>query len=38
VISFIETDDQMMNHEIDTKMIHRHLAWINALRVQLRPT
>ena len=36
VISFLETNDPKLNHNIHTKLIHRHIAWINALRVQLR--
>lgn len=36
VISFIETGDQVLNKEIHTKLIYRQVAWINALRVQLR--
>ncbi|WP_047545205.1 bestrophin family protein [Psychroserpens sp. Hel_I_66] len=36
VISFVETNDEKLNHEIHTKLIYRHIAWINALRVQLR--
>ena len=36
VISFIETGDEVLNKEIHTKLIHRQVAWINALRVQLR--
>ncbi|WP_031426529.1 bestrophin family protein [Flavimarina sp. Hel_I_48] len=36
VISFVDTDDEAFNQRVRTEMVHRHVAWINALRVQLR--
>lgn len=36
VISFVQTPDAEANKKIQREMIYRHLAWINALRVQLR--
>ncbi|GAA0872667.1 bestrophin family ion channel [Gangjinia marincola] len=36
VISFIKTNDREQDHKIHTQLIHRHIAWLNALRVQLR--
>ena len=36
VLSFIQSDDLEFNKKMKTQMIHRHIAWINALRVQLR--
>ncbi len=36
VMSFVQTKDAEANKKIQREMIYRHLAWINALRVQLR--
>ena len=36
VLTFIDAEDREFNKEMKTKMIHRHIAWLNALRVQLR--
>ncbi|MEY8020579.1 bestrophin family protein [Muriicola sp. SD30] len=36
VISFIQSEDLQYNQKIQREMIYRHIAWINALRVQLR--
>ncbi len=36
VLSFVRTEDPEYDHKMHTEMIHRHIAWINALRVQLR--
>ncbi len=36
VLSFIQTDDSDYNKKVHQEMIYRHIAWINALRVQLR--
>ncbi len=36
VISFVQTNNSEEDKEIHREMIYRHLAWINALRVQLR--
>lgn len=36
VLSFIDTGDKSKNKEIQQRLVYRHLAWINALRVQLR--
>lgn len=36
VLSFINSDDASYNQQMKTELIHRHIAWLNALRVQLR--
>lgn len=36
VLSFIKTDNPEKDKEIQRRMIHSHIAWLNALRVQLR--
>ncbi|WP_373516557.1 bestrophin family protein [Pricia sp.] len=36
VLSFIKSDDTEFDKKMHTQMIHRQIAWINALRVQLR--
>ena len=36
VMSFIRTGNEEEDKKLHTKLIHRHIAWINALRVQLR--
>jgi len=36
VLSFVQSDDQVYDQKMRTQMIHRHIGWINALRVQLR--
>ncbi|XLS28954.1 bestrophin family protein [Flavobacteriaceae bacterium M23B6Z8] len=36
VIAFIQTEDKEADHKIHTELVHRQIAWINALRVQLR--
>ncbi len=36
VLSFVHSDDPKKDREIQKSMIHRHIAWLNALRVQLR--
>ena len=36
VISYIESGDKEADHKIHQEMIYRHIAWLNALRVQLR--
>ena len=36
VISFVQTGDGEADRKIHRELIYRHLAWINALRVQLR--
>ncbi len=36
VISFVQTNDPDSDKHVHRQMIYRHLAWINALRVQLR--
>ena len=36
VLSFINSDDASYDHQMKTELIHRHIAWLNALRVQLR--
>ncbi|AZQ43352.1 bestrophin family protein [Nonlabens ponticola] len=35
-ISFIEMDDEEQQYKEQKQLIYRHIAWINALRVQLR--
>ena len=36
VISFVRTGNPEEDKKIHARMIHRHIGWINALRVQLR--
>ncbi|NNF19946.1 MAG: hypothetical protein HKN61_09215 [Flavobacteriaceae bacterium] len=36
VLSFVDTGNDEQSREIKQQLIHRHLAWVNALRVQLR--
>ncbi len=36
ILSFVKTDDPEFDKKMQTQMIHRQIAWINALRVQLR--
>jgi len=36
VISFVKTGDAEADKKIQQQLVYRHLAWINALRVQLR--
>lgn len=36
VLSFVQTGDEKLDKELHTQMIYRHIAWINALRIQLR--
>lgn len=36
VLSFVQSGNREEDHKMHTKLIHRHIAWINALRVQLR--
>ncbi len=36
VISFVKTGDAETDKKMQQQLIYRHLAWINALRVQLR--
>tara|TARA_R110001632_G_scaffold201151_1_gene323962 strand:+ start:2216 stop:3232 length:1017 start_codon:yes stop_codon:yes gene_type:complete len=36
VLSFIQTGDKALDKELHTQMIYRQIAWINALRIQLR--
>lgn len=36
VLSFVRSDDPAHDQKMHIQMIHRHIAWINALRVQLR--
>ncbi|MEL6917722.1 MAG: bestrophin family ion channel [Bacteroidota bacterium] len=36
VLSFVQSDDSEYNKKMHSQMIHRHIAWLNALRVQLR--
>ena len=36
VLSFVQTGDKALDKELHQQMIYRHIAWINALRVQLR--
>ncbi|HEA29779.1 MAG TPA: hypothetical protein ENH91_07275 [Leeuwenhoekiella sp.] len=36
VISFVDTDDEAFNQRYRAELVHRHIAWLNALRVQLR--
>ena len=36
MLSFVQTDDPVADARLHTQLIHRHIAWINALRVQLR--
>ena len=36
VLSFVQTSDEAYNKQMHKQLIHRHIAWINALRVQLR--
>ncbi len=36
VLSFVKTEDSDVDRKTHTQMIHRQIAWINALRVQLR--
>ncbi len=36
VLSFVQTGDEALDKELHTQMIYRHIAWINALRIQLR--
>lgn len=36
VLSFVQSDDPEEDKKIQKQMIHRHIAWLNALRVQLR--
>lgn len=36
VLTFIKTDNTAYDHRIHTRLIYRQVAWINALRVQLR--
>lgn len=36
VLSFVQSDDPVKDKETQQRMIHRHIGWINALRVQLR--
>ncbi|QLG45539.1 bestrophin family protein [Costertonia aggregata] len=36
VLSFVKTDDSEFDKKMHTQMIYRHIAWINAVRVQLR--
>ncbi|UII77895.1 hypothetical protein LV716_09020 [Flagellimonas sp. HMM57] len=36
VLSFVHSDNPEKDKEIQRVMIHRHIAWLNALRVQLR--
>ncbi|MEK6153058.1 bestrophin family ion channel [Flavobacteriaceae bacterium 3-367] len=36
VLSFVRTNDAEKDREMQRQLIHRHIAWINALRVQLR--
>ena len=36
VISFVQTKDPVADKKLQREMVYRHLAWINALRVQLR--
>lgn len=36
VLSFINSDDVAYDKQMKTQLIHRHIAWLNVLRVQLR--
>lgn len=36
VLSFVQSEDEEYNKQMQKQMIHRHIAWLNALRVQLR--
>ncbi|MEM7381128.1 MAG: bestrophin family ion channel [Bacteroidota bacterium] len=36
VLSFVKSEDGKADKQIHTQLIHRHIAWLNALRVQLR--
>lgn len=36
VISFVRSKDPETDKKLQTQLIYRHIAWINALRVQLR--
>ncbi|MCM5663460.1 bestrophin family protein [Galbibacter mesophilus] len=36
VLTFVKTDDAEYDKKMHTQMIHRHIGWLNALRVQLR--
>ncbi|WGK65958.1 bestrophin family protein [Croceiramulus getboli] len=36
VLSFVQSDDPEADKVTHTRLIHRHIAWMNALRVQLR--
>jgi len=36
ILSFIDTGNTEKNEKLHRQMIYRHIAWINALRVQLR--
>ncbi|WP_343488223.1 bestrophin family ion channel [Allomuricauda sp. d1] len=36
VLSFVHSGDAKKDKETQRRMIHRHIAWLNALRVQLR--
>ncbi|MEH6406890.1 MAG: bestrophin family ion channel [Leeuwenhoekiella sp.] len=36
VLSFIELEDSEADKEVKKDLIYRHIAWLNALRVQLR--
>ncbi|WP_373073484.1 bestrophin family protein [Zeaxanthinibacter enoshimensis] len=36
VLSFVDTGNEEQTRETKRQLVHRHLAWVNALRVQLR--
>ena len=36
ILSFIQSGDDQADHDMHRKLIYRHIAWMNALRVQLR--
>ncbi len=36
VLSFVDTGDNEQTREMKRQLVHRHIAWVNALRVQLR--
>ncbi|NAS12544.1 bestrophin family protein [Poritiphilus flavus] len=36
VLSFVKSEDEEADKRMHTQLIHRHIAWLNALRVQLR--